>query len=214
MSLGSGIFLSSLVIAFTLLLIHKLQNGKLMSFSLKVILCILFITCGSAIGYSVIKEIGKLTAPTEFAGVRFGMTKDEILYEMGQPTKTIKFDGSVVIPPDLERSLIFDKDKHHWHYDKNDYALNVFFDLKTNKVKEVGCYYALEFNPIGIKYCKFKNIGLGASEEEVIENLGAPSDSKFSGIGMKFLTYERLNTHVALLRKVVTHINVSSPPSN
>lgn len=214
MSLGSGIFLSSLVIAFTLLLIHKLQNGKHIRFSLKVVFCILFIACGFVIGYSVVKEIGKLTAPTEFAGVRFGMTKDEILYEMGQPTKTINFDGGIVIPPELVNSLIFDKEKHHWNYDKNDYALDVFFDLKTNKVNQVSCYYAPEFNPIGIKYCKFKNIGLGASEEEVIENFGTPSDSKFSGIGMKFLTYEKLNTHIALLRKVVTHITVSSPLVN
>lgn len=107
-------------------------------------------------------------------------------------------------------NLTFDKTKNHWYYDKKDYSLDVIFDSETNQVNKVICYYAQEFIPFGVTYCKLKNIGLGSSEENVIDNLGNPSKSFVSETGVKHMAYQNINTNIALQRKVVVQITVTS----
>lgn len=220
MSVGLGIFLSSLVIAFTLLFIYVRKNAsevessgtKFSGLFNKYIVLSALISCGILVAYFELtlipKEIGKLTTLTEFAGVKFGSTKEQILYEMEKPTKTSNPIDGLSIPPEFNDSRVFDKSNNEWYYDKNDYSLMIHFDAETQKVNKIHCYYAQEFIPFGIKHCQFKNIGLGASEEQVIENLGEPSSSSFSESGSKYMDYSHLKTRLGLNRKVVLSIFV------
>jgi hypothetical protein len=222
MSIGLGIFLSSLVIAFTLLFINVRKNteevessgAKFPNLFNKYVVLLALVSCGALVAYFgltlIPKEIGKLTAVTEFAGVKFGSTKEQILYELEKPTKTSNPIGGLSIPPEFNDSRVFDKSKNEWYYDKNDYSLMIYFDAETQKVNKISCYYAQEFIPLGVKHCKLKNIGLGASEEQVIENLGEASSSSFSESGNKYMDYEQLKTRLGLNRKVVLSISVEA----
>ena len=222
MSVGLGIFLSSLVISFTLLFIYVRKNtaevessgAKFSNLFNKYVVLSALAICGVLVAYFgltlIPKEIGKLTTLKEFAGVKFGSTKEQILYEMEKPTKTSNPIDGISIPPELNDSRVFDKSKNEWYYDKNDYSLMIHFDAESQKVKKIHCYYAQEFIPFGIKYCQFKNIGLGASEEQVIENLGEPTDSTFSETGYKYLDYGHLKARLGLNRKVVLSIFIEA----
>jgi len=179
-------------------------------FSYKFLIQVVLSICGLVIGYLSVKYEQRQKVPTEFAGVKFKMNKEEILYEMGQPTKTISLANFFVIPAEFEKNLTFDKAKNHWYYDKKDYSLDVIFDSETNQVNKVICYYAQEFIPFGVNYCKLKNVGLGSSEENVIDNLGNPSKSFVSETGVKHMEYQNINTNIALQRKVVIQITVTS----
>jgi hypothetical protein len=189
--------------------VEKKRPRSLMNFFLKAVLLII----GLVVGYLSVKHEEAQKAPTEFAGVKFKMNKEEILYEIGQPNKTIALSDSFVVPAELITNLTFDKTKNHWHYDKKEYSLDVIFDSETNQVNKVICYYAQEFIPVGVSYCKLKNIGLGSSEENVIDNLGNPSKSFVSETGVKHMAYQNINTNIALKRKVVVQMTVTSGAS-
>jgi len=215
MILGLAIVVLVLIIILILLFFYKRKASpeiidiptKFTGEFRKILIAVLVL--GSSI-YAYLKFIDHPVIPKDFNGIVFGMTKDEVLYVMGKPEKTIKFDGKNIVPQELIDVSAYDKKENHWYFKHSTHGVNVFYDEKTEKVYQVSCNLTEDRNSGGVTYCETNRVGLGSKEERIIDIFGVPDEVRFSD-GLKFVSYKKFNTTFTLNKKEVTQIVVSSP---
>lgn len=214
MIFGLAIVVFILIIVLTLLFVYKRKaSPEIIDIPTKStgefrkILITVLIICSSIFVY--FKFTDRPVIPKDFIGIVFGMTKDEVLYVMGKPEKTIKFDGKHIVALELIDVSAYDKKENHWYYKHSTHGVNVFYDEKTEKVNQVSCNLTEDRYTVGVTYCETNRVGLGSKEEKIIDILGIPDEVRFSD-GLKFISYKKFNTTFTLNKKEVTQIVVSS----
>lgn len=164
----------------------------------------------------------------EFNNLKLGMTMQEVLYILGEPTfllsdlpkdavgfnkdpeviPTNKLNSSV-IPAEVDTSV----KKHNkesskvtdyisWAYNvQKNLRVDVEFSPRDKKVISIGCYVNTDDYVIP-ESCKVNNIKALDSEATVRTNLGNPSQEKFIDY-VKVLTYKNLNMEIFLGKQKV-----------
>jgi hypothetical protein len=215
MSLGLGIFLSTLVVAVLLLCRwygERWKMGRKLKIIATVVVVLLAVGYGGLWGWSYWE--GRPKPQTGYYGVNLGMRMNEVVYVLGSPT-------TVDEPPDKDtrwakvdkvEELAKDKtiqDFFAWSYgdtdgDENKARIDVEFSLKTKKVTSIGCYSSGQ-------YCHSVNgITVGTTEDEVTEKLGKPTAVMLNE-ATKTLRYDELHMEISLTKKAVYMIKVVDP---
>ena len=215
MVIGLAIIVFVLVVALILLFVYKRNSypeiidvPKNSKGKYKKVLVVILIL-GSSI-YAYQNFIDRPVVPKDFVGIHFRMTKDEVLYVMGKPEKTIKYDDKSITPQGLNDISAYDKKENHWHYKHSTHGINIYFDEESEKVYQVSCNLTEDTKYVSVIFCETNKVGLGYKEEIINNILGVPDEIKFLD-GLKFVSYKKFNTTFALNKKGVTQIVVSSP---
>jgi len=205
MTLGTGIFLSTLVVS-TLLLYRWTRdrwNYKKIFIRGVGLLSILIL-----IGWCYNLYDNRLVKQTEYYSISLGMNKGDVLYVKGKPYEvynTGKFGGTPLIKTKVENIEVGKsaKDFDNWDYHPKSYD-NDFVTIKFNEqgvVTEIAC----TSNGWGCE--SVLDISSSSSEEDVRDKLGLPSNEVISG-GFKGMSYPELNLHLYLRQKKVYILKV------
>lgn len=206
MSLGLGIFLSTLLISGVLLyrwygdqwgIKRKLKLVAI--WSTVIFLFVALVTWG----YKAYENFPR--KQNKYYDLSLGMSKDSVKYVMGIPlnvleeSKDPKFSGWKT---DIEVSKIPDNksinDYKYWSYDlgEGQPRIDVDFEAGTGKVKSIGCYS-------GRGFCQsILGIYTGTGEDDVLEKLGKPTSETIEGV-TKTMVYERFGIKLHLEKKKV-----------
>lgn len=217
MSIGTGIFLSSLLLAIVILYgITKDRWPWRRMFKRTGIGLLVFVVIGAAaVGalYLWNQLPARVGLQTEYAGLRIGMSPDEVMYVKGYPPVVLEAEAEgewkgfykVVQTKDLEKGKRV-QDYQHWSYNGANSNINVEFDKTKSSVIAIDCFSNDKLNrcpPVaGLKD--------GDSEKDVIRKLGTPNISKIQGVA-KSMVYSNLGITLTLTTEQVYMLSVNDP---
>ncbi len=216
MSLGTGIFLSTLVIALVALYgITKDRWNWRRFVKRSVFVCFGMVLLGGMAGGAVYfyRQLPTVVGrQTEYAGLRLGMSRDEVLYVNGYPPSVLADDLDpawtgfyvVVETSKLEKGKTI-HDYSRWSYAGYNHNINVAFnDAKT--VAAIHCFSKDE-----LRRCPaIAGIADGDYEPEVLRAFGNNPVAKITGT-TKSLTYPEIGVRLHLAKQRVYALEVSSP---
>ena len=209
MTLGSGIFLSTVVVALVFLYrsTQDRWNWRLiirrMFFSIVAVVLVIGLITAIFYGYKNIASAP--TRQTGYADLKLGMTMGEVQYVKGPPTDVVSLPGLEVIPVKFLNSDKRIEKYTAWMYDKpqgEDYRIDVSFDPKTKRLKYIACFSQGSFNCPSLF-----GIDDGTSEKRLLETLGDPSKQSLDGV-TKTMSYDKLHTRFLLSRQKVFMLTV------
>lgn len=219
MSLGSGIFLSTLIIVVFMTFRYIGERSNLKKILKNLAIWVSGGICAIALliwGYDYYQNFP--AKQTTYYGISIGMSKPDVGYVMGEATqvgemsKDPKFKGWYMItnPKEIPGGKnIFNYD--HWEYGPSDFEprIDVNFDQKTQKVIEISCYSRYDKGN-----CEsILGISTGTSEENIVEKLGKPNKEKIYGPNgglTKTLLYQHLNLKLHLEKKAVYSLMITT----
>jgi len=217
MELGTGIFLSALVIALVVLYGITKDRWNWRRFVKRTaVVCLGVVLLGVVAGAGVYlyKQIPTaVSRQTGYAGIRLGMSQDEVLYIKGYPPTVLAEEVSdpqlkgfflVLETSKLEKGKSVG-DYRHWSYKEHYRNINIAFsDART--VVAIQC-----FSDDKLGRCPaIAGIEDGDHETKALRMLGNNPQAKISGI-TKSLTYPELGVQLHLTKEQVYMLEVSSP---
>jgi hypothetical protein len=212
--LGTGIFLSSVVLAVVLLYgitKDRWSWRRIVKRTALVLLCT--IVLGTVIGVGIYQWQQLPQKPerqTSYAGLRLGMTQDEVTYVKGYPPFILIEDEDKGFVQSVDATKL-EKGKHVndyqlWSYGANEHYINVIFNPTRTAVVNITC--------VSLKTrfdCPYlAGVQDGDSEQDVLRKLGTPTSSKIEG-STKEMTYRDLNVRVRLTKERVYMLAVRDP---
>jgi hypothetical protein len=217
MDLGTGIFLSTLVMAVVALYGITKDRWNWRRFAKRAALaCLGLVLVGIVAGggmylYSLIPVA--VSRQTEYAGVRLGMSQDEVRYIKGLPQWVLAEDvpdaGMKGFRMVLETNKIPNgksvNDYFDWSYAEHRRNINIAFNA-SRAVVAIQC-----FSDDNLGRCpKVGGIEDGDDETKVLEKLGGKPQTSISGV-TKTLFYPELGIRLHLTKQRVYTLEVSSP---
>jgi hypothetical protein len=206
MSLGLGIFLSSLIFAPIALyaLTRNSWNWRkiaLLSFVGTLVVGVLVVGLFFVSRYF----LSLPSKQTEYAGLRLGMPMDEVIYADGvpdwvyEPTTEGEWKGwdRIVETKDLEKGKRV-QDYDRWSFTRVGSRIDVDFDKKTNELIAVECYSEDKQSRCPL----IEGIKDGDSEQDLLSRFGKPSTSKLDGVS-KTIDYLELGVRFILTKQQV-----------
>jgi hypothetical protein len=155
----------------------------------------------------------KFGRQTEYAGLRLGMSQDEVMYVKGYPPfvlgeelKEPEWKGflKVIDTKNLDKGKSV-QDYSDWSYVIAEGNINVAFGI-SGGVAAIQCYSKDKL----FRCPSLAGIKDGDRETETVHALGNPSEAKFSGI-TKSLTYNDLGIQLTLEKEAVYVLEVTAP---
>jgi hypothetical protein len=227
MSIGTAIFLSSLVLATVILYGITKDRWRwrrivartaltLALFALATIVVLSAIAIGRYYYETSTKPLVPQTEPlvpqTEYAGLRLGMSPDEVMYIKGYPSNVVDetpkqnpFDA-FINTKDLKQGERV-QDYREWLYENNQQgSIGVTFNPEKTAVVVIEC---LSFDRL--RRCpSIAGVSHGDSEQEVIQKLGSPDVSRIEGLN-KYLTYRPLGLQLSLTKEQIFGLSINDP---
>jgi len=212
MSVGLGIFLSTVVIALVLFyrFTQDRLNWKKIIRSIGLALGSLMLM-GAIIGTGIFVYNTVKSTPSKQFGyfdLKIGMSMPEVQYVKGDPTNVleaeIKDGGQAVVPVNALKQGDKIENYWFWAYELNDgLRLDVVFDKKTKRLLEIACYSR------GANECPpLLGISDGTNEDDLVAKLGHPTREKMDG-SAKVMDYDKLGAHFYLTKKQVYMMTVA-----
>jgi hypothetical protein len=214
MSIGTALFLSTLVIGLIILygITRDRWNWKAIAkrtgLAVFVIVLVGLLTAG---GFYLWNNL-PVGVQTQYAGLKVGMHKDEVKYVKGMPTDVLEplttegemkgWQGIITTSELLKQGKSVD-DYNTWQYDLGEARLDLDFDPQSRLIV-VSCYsptYSSKCPSIG-------GLTVGVTEKEIVSRLGAPDDARLDGI-TKSLYYKNLGIYFTLEKERVYMIGVN-----
>lgn len=213
MEIGTGIFVSALLLAVVILYAVTKDRWawrRIITRTALVLLAIVLPITLVGIGYYLWPE--KIGRQTEYAGIRLGISPAEIKYIKGYPpivygpSESETEDWKPIIETkNIEKGKSVE-DYTEWSYTYDHYRIDVTFNSTKTTVIEVTC-----FSGDQLRRCPtIAGIADGASEQEVIRRFGQADRSKISGV-TKALTYSKIGVLFWLERERVYMIAINDP---
>lgn len=214
MSLGTGIFLSSLLLAIVALYgLTKDRWGwrRFMKRFAFVVLGLVALTAVSIGGYYVWENIPTpVTRQTEYAGVRLGMSPDEVMYVKGYPPTVLTSKPGdewkdfflVVETSKLEKGKKV-TDYRNWGFKTYESELTVAFDEARTKVAVIRCFS----NDKRSRCPAIAGVQDGDSEQTVIRKLGPKHEQRIEGV-TKSIVWPDLGIRLHLTTEEVFMLDV------
>src|SRR6516164_9602484 len=147
MSIGLGIFLSSLVFALILLYLTTRDRWSWRRIASRVSVGALLVGLIGVVtvGIYAWDKFAPVAKQTEYAGLRLGMMMDEIKYVKGVPTHVYEMEQEgewkgfqrVIAVDKIEKGKKIE-DYNEWAYDDKAYRLDLTFD--KNKLIAIRCH--------------------------------------------------------------------------
>jgi hypothetical protein len=204
MSVGLAIFLASIVFAsVTLYGITKDRwNWRRIAKLCALTFVTLVVLAGAFIGsFYFWDQLPAIIYPqTEYAGLRLGISPDEVMYIKGYPPEVFgaaEKDGEwpgqpVIETKNLEKGRRV-QDYKDWAYEGRLNRIDVTFNAEKTAVVVIECY-----SHDRQRRCpSIAGVTDGDSEREVIRKLGAPGTSRITGV-TKFISYPDVGIHLWL----------------
>jgi hypothetical protein len=218
MELGTGIFLSALVIAVVVLYSITEDRWKWRRFvkrTVFVCLALVLLVVLAGVGAYLYQQIPtSVSRQTEYAGIRLGMSQDEVLYIKGYPPAVLaedvsesewKHDYLVIETGKLEKGKSI-RDYHHWSYHDEYRNIDIAFNDTRTAVTAIRC-----FSNDKLGRCPaIAGLEDGDRERKVLQILGSNPQAKFTGIG-KSLTYSEWGVQIHLTKEQVYMLEGTSP---
>jgi hypothetical protein len=217
MELGTAIFLSSITVSIVLLYGFTKDRWSWRRIVLRGLIGIVILV---AVGGALIVAAQywdqffptKLARQTEYAGMRLGMTRDEVRYIKGLPPNIVTDDKEgpwqsfgILKSSELPKGKTVN-DYPLWSYEGNNHYLHVAFG-NGKTVSSIAC-----FSIDRIYRCpSIGGVADGTSEAELLRKLGAPSTSQISD-QTKSVTYEDIGVEFKLEQEKVYRLLVGQTP--
>lgn len=222
MELGTGIFLSSALIALVLLYgftKDRWRWRKVVGWTLLV----LVILVGGAAAVIAIAQYWQEWFPpqlgrqTHYAGLKLGMTPQEVMYIKGSPPEVLGEENTdpawrgflkVIKADKLEKGKKVD-DYQHWSYEEYKHSIIVTFNDKRSAVIAILCTSE-------DKYDRCPSIGTvsdGTSEQVALRRLGSSPEQRIVGVN-KTLDFPQLGVKLTLTKEKVNTLEVYDPQAN
>jgi hypothetical protein len=155
----------------------------------------------------------KLARQTEYAGVRLGMSRDEVKYVKGLPPKVVTDDKDgpwqaygVLKSSELPQGKAVN-DYPLWSYEGYEHYLHVAFGKGGKTVRSIAC-----FSKDKIYRCpEIGGVKDGTSEAELLRKLGAPSRSQIKDT-TKSIGYDDIGVEFTLEKETVYRLIVGQTP--
>ena len=148
---------------------------------------------------------------TEYAGLRLGMTQDEVQYIKGYPPTVFgeaegvyKGFSEVISTADFPEKGKQVEDYQEWSYNMNAGRINVDFGPAKTGLIVIACYssdYLKRCPAVG-------GITDGNTEQEVIKKFGKPDTASIEGV-TKFLQYKNIGVNFWLKQEQVYMIGIN-----
>jgi hypothetical protein len=206
MTLGTGIFLSSLFLGLILLFWITKDRWKWSRIFAWLVGGIVVIGAGAYLYFNYeeppTKQLG-------YADLKLGMSENEVRYIKGSPTEVMEADA---LSPGFDRVVKVDKldqgrtvsDYPEWSYTDTSSRIDITFD-PNRKVKAIQCYAT----SYGCPY--LFGLHVGSSEDQVLARLGKPTSQAVQVNGStKRMVYGPYNVVFFLTKKEVYMLLVTA----
>jgi hypothetical protein len=224
MSIGLGIFLSSVV--FALVIFYAITKdrwrwGRIVRRNALALVALIVLTGVVICGLYFWKQLPPTVSPqTEYAGIRLGMGPDEVLYINGSPPavygeaeKEGKWRGfqPIIETKNLENGKLV-QDYRVWSYEQSSNHIDVTFNPEKTAVVAIACY---SIDRQG-RCPSIGGVKDGDSELEVIRKLGTPGTSRIERgrdnmTTMEFITYPKVGIELWLGKERVYMLGINDP---
>jgi hypothetical protein len=211
MELGTAIFLSSIVLAVVILYVITKDRWRWRRIVKRAALaCLCIIVLGTALGVGAyfwgLQLPQEVEPQTAYAGLRLGMTQEEVMYVKGDPP--IVFDEGSMTKVDtkkLEKEQKQVTDFRDWSYSEYEREIVVTFNANRTAVTAIQCYSSKTY-----RCPDLSGVRDGDSENDVVRKLGKPTSSKIEGT-MKEMRYRSLNIVIKLAKEQVYLVALRHP---
>lgn len=210
MDLGTGVFLSSVLLAIVLLYGFTKDRWRWRKIIGRTALFALLLIAGSAAIIAIVQywdEIfpAQLQQQTQYAGLKLGMSPQEVMYIKGYPAEVLEEVADPAWKGILKNTKTKElkegkkiADYQHWAYDEYKLYLKVEFNSERTKVVGIRCYSEDKFG----RCPAVGSVRDGVSEKDALRKLGGPAEQRiddatksirFPGLGVKlWLTQEQV----------------------
>jgi len=223
MDLGTGIFLSSIVLAVVILygITKDRWRWRRIITHIALAFAAIVVLTGTLFGglYFWNHFPIPLGRQIEYAGLRLGMSPQDVLYIKGYPSGVADEPSGVVdeapkqnpfaayISTDkLKPGKSVDDYRQWWYERSHDGSISVTFNPEKTAVIAIEC---LSLDLIG-RCPSLAQVFHGDSEQEVIRKLGPPDASRFEGV-LKSLSYRTLGIELTLETERVIKLSINDP---
>jgi hypothetical protein len=222
MSVGTGILLSSLVFAIVILYgitKDRWRWRRIVGRTALIVAAIMVLTGAISGGLYLWDRLPMTLVPqTEYAGLRLGISPDEVMYIKGYPP-TVYAEAPDPPPADWPgagwQEVIHTKDVkkgqrvqdyREWSYENDDQhsRIDVTFNPQKTAVIVIECY---SDDRLG-RCPSIAGISDGASEQEVVRKLGKPERSSIEGV-TKSLYYSAVGVRLVLSKERVYMLGIN-----
>jgi hypothetical protein len=218
MSLGSALFLSSLVIALVMLYGITKDRWRWRIFAKRAILTLVAIAVltGAIVGglYVWSQLPPFLTQQTEYEGLRLGIGPDEVIYIKGFPPTVygeVETEGDYKgFQPTFETEKLEKgknvRDYRAWAYNGDHSRIDVTFNKEKTAVIVIQCYSSDKLS----RCPPILGVRDGDSEKVVVQRLGEPAISRIEG-AVKYMNYPSLGINFHLEKEQVYFMGINDP---
>jgi hypothetical protein len=212
MSIGLGIFLSSLCLGTIALYGITKDRWNWRRIGRNISLGLLVIAIAGAGVYFWNDLPTFILKQNEYAGLRLGMTQEEVQYIKGHPPTVLgEAEGEGewkgfkpnIATTNLEKGKRVE-DYQEWSYDVNADRIDLDFGPAKTGLVVIECYSSDR-----LKRCPaIAGITDGNTEQEVIKKFGRPDTAYIEGVA-KFLYYKNIGVHFWLAKEQVYMIGIN-----
>jgi hypothetical protein len=169
---------------------------------------LVMVVLGTVLGYDHYEQYQrkKPRLATEYAGVKLGETRQQLLYALGEPVQ-------------IELSDMPRQEHVAGEREKLMAASAWWYSIRTNPAVQRIAVFGKESQSVSLIVCfsdgyadcpELFGLRDGSREEEVLEHLG-PADKEEVTDSIKVLVYNKLNAQFYLRQKVVYGVQVAKP---
>lgn len=218
MELGTAIFLSSIAISVVLLYGFTKDRWSWRRVFFRSFVAILVIASVSAVMIFAAQYWNqifptKLNRQAEYAGVRLGMSRDEVRYVKGVPTLAVIQDKegpspsyNVFKPSELPKGKTIN-DYPLWEYEGHEHFILVIFGDGNNTVRSVACFSSDKSS----RCPEIGGVSDGTTEAELLHKFGMPSSSQIKD-ARKSVRYEDIGVEFTLEKQKVYRLIIGPTP--
>ncbi len=198
MTLGTGIFLSVIIIALLTLYLKTCNrwNWKKLVKRFVIVVIVLIAGITGVIIYDDLKHdfANRPKILSSYENASFGMTREEIIYGFGEP----QIADTQLTKNNQPEVYIYTTNKGQF----NESNIGITFD-DNDKVDSIGCYSSYEYGCDSIF-----GVQIGDNEESVFKKLGPPTSSEIVDKTQKRVIYEKYRIKLIFTKKILTFIQI------
>jgi hypothetical protein len=217
MNLGTGIFLSSSVLAIVLLYGFTKDRWRWRKIVIRTLFSILILVVGSAAVIALANYWDEIfpvqVGPqTQYAGLKLGMSPQDVMYVKGYPPTVLEEDADVAWKVVKTSELAKGKqatDYRHWSYEQYKSNLNIKFNKERSEVVAISCYSEDKLTRCPL----IGNVSDGTSEKDVFRKLAAQAEQRMEGVS-KQLRFPSLGVKLWLTKEEVYMLAIYDQQSN
>jgi hypothetical protein len=182
--------------------IHDNILGRRLFFGVLIIVCLIGVVSGG--GYVWNQLPTKISKQTEYAGLRLGMTMNDVIFVKGIPNNTYnegKSEGEMEV-------FSWDKkieDYNEWSYEGDKRRTDIVFDKEKNILIAIRCFSADK----PARCPAISGITDGDSEKKLYRKFGPPDTSSQIYEGAKTVQYKKIGVVFYLTKQTVYMMGIN-----